>query len=246
MFDLLVRAGSSYRSAPHLLAYNPAEKAILLCSVMTAIHSPDITHADSTHSLPLSHTPFLPLSLPPPHPLPLTPSPSLQNTTSSDNAYYELFSLPKNADPSNPECRLLLHIHNSILFMQCTIIITRVHIHVYTCLCVYMYMYICVHYEHVHVHVLIPFTVADVEGKRSPGLTAVWLARNRFAVLDKTHQVRSIQWSLYMYVCIYSVRVYTCVYPIYVHCAEYTDDMQYVCVIIPRLSNLTNHIGNRS
>ena len=29
-----------------------------------------------------------------------------------------------------------------------------------------------------------------VEGKRSAGLTAIWLARNRFAVLDKTHQVR--------------------------------------------------------
>ena len=25
------------------------------------------------------------------------------------------------------------------------------------------------------------------EGKRSAGLTAVWVARNRFAVLDKTH-----------------------------------------------------------
>ena len=29
----------------------------------------------------------------------------------------------------------------------------------------------------------------DVEGKRSSGLIAVWLARNRFAVLDKAHQV---------------------------------------------------------
>ena len=28
-----------------------------------------------------------------------------------------------------------------------------------------------------------------VEGKRSSGLTAVWLARNRFAILDKSHQV---------------------------------------------------------
>ena len=33
---------------------------------------------------------------------------------------------------------------------------------------------------------------ADVEGKRSSGLTAVWLARNRFAVLDKTHQVSGV------------------------------------------------------
>jgi hypothetical protein len=28
------------------------------------------------------------------------------------------------------------------------------------------------------------------EGKRSGGITAVWVARNRFAVLDKTHTVR--------------------------------------------------------
>ena len=31
--------------------------------------------------------------------------------------------------------------------------------------------------------------MSDVEGKRSSGLTAIWLARNRFAVMDKTHQV---------------------------------------------------------
>ena len=37
--------------------------------------------------------------------------------------------------------------------------------------------------------VLYSFLPAVVEGKRSPGLTAIWLARNRFAVLDKTHQV---------------------------------------------------------
>jgi len=29
------------------------------------------------------------------------------------------------------------------------------------------------------------------EGKRSSGLTAVWVARNRFAVLDRTHSVSS-------------------------------------------------------
>ena len=28
-----------------------------------------------------------------------------------------------------------------------------------------------------------------VEGKRSPGVQVVWVARNRFAVLDKTRQV---------------------------------------------------------
>jgi hypothetical protein len=31
--------------------------------------------------------------------------------------------------------------------------------------------------------------VTAPEGKRSSGLTAVWVARNRFAVLDRTHSV---------------------------------------------------------
>ena len=31
----------------------------------------------------------------------------------------------------------------------------------------------------------------DVESKRASGLTAIWLARNRFAVLDKTSQVHT-------------------------------------------------------
>ena len=31
--------------------------------------------------------------------------------------------------------------------------------------------------------------VSAPEGKRSAGLTAVWVARNRFAVLDRTHTV---------------------------------------------------------
>lgn len=39
---------------------------------------------------------------------------------------------------------------------------------------------------------LLFFSVSD--GKRSSGLTAVWVARNRFAVLDKTHTV--IHWSV--------------------------------------------------
>ena len=39
-------------------------------------------------------------------------------------------------------------------------------------------------HTHTHTHAR---TVT--EGKRSPALTAVWLARNRFAILDKTHQV---------------------------------------------------------
>ena len=32
------------------------------------------------------------------------------------------------------------------------------------------------------------------EGKRSSGLTAVWVARNRFAVLDRTHSVSFLIW----------------------------------------------------
>ena len=36
---------------------------------------------------------------------------------------------------------------------------------------------------------LILSSFSVVEGKRSAGLTAIWLARNRFAMLDKSHQV---------------------------------------------------------
>ena len=35
------------------------------------------------------------------------------------------------------------------------------------------------------------------EGKRSSGLTAVWVARNRFAVLDRTHSVSAVLFSSY-------------------------------------------------
>lgn len=31
--------------------------------------------------------------------------------------------------------------------------------------------------------------VPDSEGKRSPGVTALWVARNRLAVLDRLHQL---------------------------------------------------------
>lgn len=54
------------------------------------------------------------------------------NTNNIETAYYELYTIPRDVDPSNPEY---------------------------------------------------------VEGKRSPGTTAVWVARNKFAVLDKSGQL---------------------------------------------------------
>lgn len=36
------------------------------------------------------------------------------------------------------------------------------------------------------------------DGKRSAGLTAVWVARNRFAVLDKTHSVSDLIFKFYV------------------------------------------------
>ncbi len=69
-----------------------------------------------------------------------------------DNAYYELFQVPKKTDPSNPECKYLRHASCIENYLVCVVI----------------------------------------EGKRSAGLTAVWLARNRFAVLDKMHQVFTV------------------------------------------------------
>ena len=73
--------------------------------------------------------------------------------------------MPKNTDPQNPECKHMhVHVHvNYItnLYGKSTKL----------CTCI-----LC-------------FTTV-VEGKRSSGLTAIWLARNRFAMLDKSHQVR--------------------------------------------------------
>jgi coatomer protein complex subunit alpha (xenin) len=54
------------------------------------------------------------------------------NTNNIETAFYELFAIPRDIDPSNPEF---------------------------------------------------------VESKRSPGIAAVWVARNKFAILDKTHQL---------------------------------------------------------
>lgn len=35
----------------------------------------------------------------------------MKNTTNPDNAYYELFALPKDPDPSNPECKCLVYMY---------------------------------------------------------------------------------------------------------------------------------------
>ena len=33
------------------------------------------------------------------------------------------------------------------------------------------------------------YLVCDFDGKRSTGITSIWVARNRFAVLDKSHSL---------------------------------------------------------
>lgn len=43
---------------------------------------------------------------------------------------------------------------------------------------------------------VVSFTLAP-EGKRSSGLSAVWVARNRFAVLDRTHNVSLIPYQTF-------------------------------------------------
>ena len=40
-----------------------------------------------------------------------------------------------------------------------------------------------------YVYITCLCSVSVSEGKRASGLTAVWVARNRFAVLDRTHNV---------------------------------------------------------
>ena len=52
--------------------------------------------------------------------------------------------------------------------------------------------------------------VVVVEGKRSSGKAAVWVSRDRFAVLDKTNQV-----NFCVYVCLY-IGLYVCMY-VYVY-----------------------------
>ena len=43
-----------------------------------------------------------------------------------------------------------------------------------------------------HMYITCLCSVSVSEGKRASGLTAVWVARNRFAVLDRTHNVSYI------------------------------------------------------
>ena len=69
-----------YRSSPHQVTYNPAENAILVCSVST-----------SHLSVCIYNNVCVPRYR--------------QNTTNADTAYYELFAVPKNTDPQNPECK---------------------------------------------------------------------------------------------------------------------------------------------
>ena len=47
----------------------------------------------------------------------------MKNTTNPDNAYYELFALPKDPDPSNPECKYLA----LLVLLQLFICHTAVH-----------------------------------------------------------------------------------------------------------------------
>ena len=51
-----------------------------------------------------------------------------------------------------------------------------------------MYMY-CTFKITCNIVIVLYFHCVAVDGKRSPGITAVWVARNKFAVLDKSHQV---------------------------------------------------------
>ena len=50
-----------------------------------------------------------------------------QNTTNVDNAYYELFPLPKDPDPSSPECELILCTiitqNNSSVFAHASVLV---------------------------------------------------------------------------------------------------------------------------
>ena len=43
---------------------------------------------------------------------------SLQNTNNVETAYYELYTIPRDVDPSNPECKLAKHIHVHVCIVR--------------------------------------------------------------------------------------------------------------------------------
>lgn len=44
-------------------------------------------------------------------------------------------------------------------------------------------------------------SVPEPDGKRSPGVTALWVARNRLVVLDRMHQVHSNLYTIKLICC---------------------------------------------
>ena len=112
------------------MSYNPAENAVLLCTVRMnivldksryRIKTPWTTvNFWSTFDNIYFYLNYMPNCF------------SLQRASNVENSTYDLYAIPKDSDSQNPDAP---------------------------------------------------------EGKRSSGLTAVWVARNRFAVLDRTHSV---------------------------------------------------------
>ena len=102
----------------------------------------------------------------------------------------------------------------SVSYDVCMLMIVSVHVCMVVTMCVHVCMVVtmCMHVCMVvtmctYVH----YVVVVVEGKRSSGKAAVWVSRDRFAVLDKTNQVTvCVCVCLYvdLYVCMY---MYTCV-----------------------------------
>ena len=84
-----------------------------------------------------------------------------QTASNPENCVYEVHAVPKQIDSSNPEGNKSINQYGNITTLSTQLIIFS--------------------------NLFCLFLVS--EGKRASGLTAVWVARNRFAVLDRTHSL---------------------------------------------------------
>lgn len=117
----------------------------------------------------------------------------LQRASNAENSTYDLYALPKTSDSQNPDGKLLSH---------CWLFILNQYKRSNACIVKRTWTLFCLS--------------SAPEGKRSSGLSAVWVARNRFAVLDRTHNVGvifygNLQWKRKLnFICVLEYPKYLC------------------------------------
>lgn len=101
----------------------------------------------------------------------------LQRATNLENSTYDLYSIPKESDSQNPDGKnMFITLDTFAFFLSFSLLI---------------YEPLRQHQQSLSLckHCMECLFFSAPEGKRSSGLTAVWVARNRFAVLDRMHSV---------------------------------------------------------